>query len=434
VEGPSIHTSCSQPIGPGLTVENFVVVSGYSLEGGELCPVESSPPVDSGCGECEGKVTELTLEYTGASPAFVEVAQKKEGIIFGDQLDPGDEFTVFGVDKKGTLGTEITLYVDGVEGPSIHTSCSQPIGPGLTVENFVVVSGYSLEGGELCPVQSSSSVSTKEKRGGKDKSSGSYEPCDPNRIEIGDEVRFTITVTASSPLGGDVVQIRDCLDSSLVVVETLPAATVDGSTVTWDLVLPAGDSVTDLVVTAVIADVPAVDNGDCGGDDWLCTDFVEVPVVVKVPCVTESPGTGTPGYWKNHPEAWPVDVLDVGGVTYTKDEAIALLTKKVKGIDKKAHTLFRALVATKLNVLIGNEFSCVADAVNEADAWLTANPLDERVGKKEWKQIEPTKDELDAYNNGLLCAPSRDSGGKDKPQLCDAVAPLLNQACFRVVQ
>ena len=32
-----------------------------------------------------------------------------------------------------------------------------------------------------------------------------------------------------------------------------------------------------------------------------------------------NPGTGTPGFWKNHPEAWPVSSVTVGGVTYTKD-------------------------------------------------------------------------------------------------------------------
>jgi hypothetical protein len=34
------------------------------------------------------------------------------------------------------------------------------------------------------------------------------------------------------------------------------------------------------------------------------------------------PGTGTPGYWKNHPEAWPVQTVTVGGVSYTKAQAI----------------------------------------------------------------------------------------------------------------
>ena len=39
------------------------------------------------------------------------------------------------------------------------------------------------------------------------------------------------------------------------------------------------------------------------------------------------PGTGTPGYWKNHPNAWPVATIIVGGVPYTKAQAIAWLSK-----------------------------------------------------------------------------------------------------------
>ena len=47
----------------------------------------------------------------------------------------------------------------------------------------------------------------------------------------------------------------------------------------------------------------------------------------------QQPGTGTPGYWKNHPEAWPVADITVGGVTYTKAEAIAWLEEGRQGQD-----------------------------------------------------------------------------------------------------
>ena len=50
-----------------------------------------------------------------------------------------------------------------------------------------------------------------------------------------------------------------------------------------------------------------------------------------------NPGTGTPGYWKNHPEAWPVATITVGGVTYTKAQAIAWLGKVGKD---KTTTMF----------------------------------------------------------------------------------------------
>lgn len=103
------------------------------------------------CDNCKGKVTELTLQYQGASQAVIRVETKGKdgGIIFNQYVDPNGEFTIKGQDKNGTLGTEITLYVDNVQNTKIHTSCSQPIYPGLVKGAFGVISGYSKDGGLL---------------------------------------------------------------------------------------------------------------------------------------------------------------------------------------------------------------------------------------------------------------------------------------------
>jgi hypothetical protein len=122
------------------------------------------------------------------------------------------------------------------------------------------------------------------------------------------------------------------------------------------------------------------------------------------------PGTGTPGYWKNHPEAWPVEVITIGGVDYTKGEAIENMQTPEKG--DKTYTIFRALVSAKLNVLIGNDDSCIADTISEADVWMeTYGPVGSgiRANSDAWKYGEPLYEEMDDYNNGkLLCAFSRD--------------------------
>ncbi|MGQ9493250.1 MAG: hypothetical protein ACUVR2_05755 [Anaerolineae bacterium] len=121
------------------------------------------------------------------------------------------------------------------------------------------------------------------------------------------------------------------------------------------------------------------------------------------------PGTGTPGYWKNHPEAWPVDTITIGGVTYTKEQAIKIMkTNKAKD---KTYTMFNALVCAKLNLILGNESSCIALTVLAADNWMkTYGPVGSGVkaSSQAWKQGEPLYLELDKYNNGLLCAPHRD--------------------------
>lgn len=120
-----------------------------------------------------------------------------------------------------------------------------------------------------------------------------------------------------------------------------------------------------------------------------------------------SPGTGTPGYWKNHPDAWPVDSLVIGGITYTKEQILPLMTEDPTD---KTSTIFRHLVAAKLNVLIGNDDSCIAGTIAAADAWLITYPLGSGVRSSSlaWRQGEPLSRTLDNYNNGMLCAPSRD--------------------------
>lgn len=122
------------------------------------------------------------------------------------------------------------------------------------------------------------------------------------------------------------------------------------------------------------------------------------------------PGTGTPGYWKNHPEAWPVEEITIGDVTYSKEDAIGNMKNPGKG--DKTYTMFRALVSAKLNVLIGNDDSCIADTISEADAWMVEyGPVGEDVrgNSNAWKCGEPLYEELDDYNNGKLpCASHRD--------------------------
>ncbi len=165
---------------------------------------------------------------------------------------------------------------------------------------------------------------------------------------------------------------------------------------------------------------------DVGGDDTLDSDGVAdgignsvAPVTFEgigdpdtdfgffVPAVTQ-PGTGTPGYWKNHPEAWPVASITVAGVSYTRDQAIAWLEKVGKD---KTITMFSSLVPAMLNVMVGNDDSCVASTIAAANSWMaTYGPVGKGVAASSyaWKIGEPLHRLMDNYNNGMLCAPHRD--------------------------
>lgn len=123
-----------------------------------------------------------------------------------------------------------------------------------------------------------------------------------------------------------------------------------------------------------------------------------------------NPGTGTPGYWMNHPEAWPVDQITIGGLTYSKISAIEFMRQPVR--KDKVYTMFPALVAAKLNIMIGNDPSCIADIISQADTWMaTYGPIGVNkvaASSSAWREGEPLYFMLDDYNNGLLCAPHRD--------------------------
>lgn len=126
------------------------------LVGGEVDPSWDAGlvklPEEVLCGECEGKVSQLTLRYDGPSSAQIVVATTRPDalVAFQNIVNPGESFVVNGIDRHGTLGVEILLYVNGYLKAKIHTSCSQPIGPGLVAGPFTVIEGYSKEGGLLC--------------------------------------------------------------------------------------------------------------------------------------------------------------------------------------------------------------------------------------------------------------------------------------------
>ena len=158
-----IHTSCSKPIGPDLVVGDFTVVSGNSLNGGELasvsCTAEDLPePTECTEGNCDGKVTQLTLKNNGPT-RFITVTEKKTGavILESTEVETGMSFEFYGSDlDTGVMGTEIYVIATTADGIStttpIHTSCSVPIGPGAEFGVFEVEAGYSLNGGELASV------------------------------------------------------------------------------------------------------------------------------------------------------------------------------------------------------------------------------------------------------------------------------------------
>lgn len=114
----------------------------------------------------------------------------------------------------------------------------------------------------------------------------------------------------------------------------------------------------------------------------------------------------SPGFWKNHPEHWPVDYLVVGEVEHDEAGMAELLSGH--GPDA-ANILARQLAATKLNLLIGSPPD-ILPSVEAADALLAEHPPGSDPRGTVREELLAIKDVLDAYNN-LDCEDSGRFGG-----------------------
>src|SRR4029453_14338470 len=127
------------------------------------------------------------------------------------------------------------------------------------------------------------------------------------------------------------------------------------------------------------------------------------PTPTGTPTATPTP-TGTPGecvygqgYWKNHPDQWPVTELQLGNVTYTQDELLSFLRQPVNG--NGLVSLAHHLIAAKLNVANGADSSCIQQTIADADALigdLVVPPVGD--GYLAPRDVNALKDTLEDYN------------------------------------
>lgn len=100
--------------------------------------------------------------------------------------------------------------------------------------------------------------------------------------------------------------------------------------------------------------------------------------------------------------------LTIGGVTYTKTEALDTIRARSNG--DQTYTLFRNLAAARLNNLAGNGAGCVAAEIEAADLWLAQNPVGSNVRGRDnaWRRdARATNQPLVQYSKGELCVPAR---------------------------
>ncbi|KAL4451425.1 hypothetical protein ABPG77_009497 [Micractinium sp. CCAP 211/92] len=114
--------------------------------------------------------------------------------------------------------------------------------------------------------------------------------------------------------------------------------------------------------------------------------------------------TFTQGYWKNHPEAWPVSSLKLGTVSYTKTQLLQILNTDVNG--NGLISLAYQLIAAKLNNLQTGPNKptvpqSITNAINAADALIGSKKIPP-IGTDSvpTAQTSPLVDQLTNYNQG----------------------------------
>ncbi len=136
------------------------------------------------------------------------------------------------------------------------------------------------------------------------------------------------------------------------------------------------------------------------------------------PC-DETPDPRTPGFWKNHPDAWvrcdqsgktPLAFINLccdegevcdpkpNCVLLRKDDAIAIMNQPVA--QDKTYTMVPALIAAQLNRLAGADTSCVNGVIRDARIWTCANWGEVVLARSpEWQYAEALYEKLDYFNN-----------------------------------
>lgn len=118
---------------------------------------------------------------------------------------------------------------------------------------------------------------------------------------------------------------------------------------------------------AVQADGKIVAAGSASfGDFFALARYLGTP---PVPAPSSCPHSA--GFWKSHPEEWPLSILTLGSQSYSAGEIAALLTKPVKG--DASLILARDLIAAKFNVAVGADSVPLVNDIASADALLAAH-------------------------------------------------------------
>src|SRR6476620_453647 len=138
----------------------------------------------------------------------------------------------------------------------------------------------------------------------------------------------------------------------------------------------AGAPASNPFLSELIGNMPTTFDGNAIANLTLFTPATQTPTPTPTPTATAT-ATSTPsgvcplgqGYWKNHPNAWPVNTVMLGNQTYTKAELLNILNNPGRG--DASMILAVQLIAAKLNIANGSDPTPVASTITHADSLLS---------------------------------------------------------------
>lgn len=268
----------------------------------------------------------------------------------------------------------------------------------------------------------------------------------PDPIAPGAEMVYLLTVVNLGEAPASNVVLSDALPAEAEFLNAFPDPdSVAGQSVTWTLgeLGPEGRSDVYVVVRirpgseGVIANRAEVrtDSPESGtGNNSVLEETTIAPDVVPLSESGHRNCTFTQGYWKNHPDRWPVASLMLGSVTYNKAQLIAILNQPPRG--NGLVILARQLIAAKLNVANGASASAISDKLTQADQ-LIGSQMIPPVGNDSLDPDDTSSlaDMLAMYNEGGIgpghCDDHRDKCRIECPE--DIVTSSTPGVCGAVV-
>lgn len=103
------------------------------------------------CGECDGRLKNISFKYTGNSAKYLVIkGSYNSGTYFCGYVYPNETFTLNPIGSNSILHRTLKFYQNGCYIGALKTDCTMPVEVGTTYGNYQVVGGESTNNGLLC--------------------------------------------------------------------------------------------------------------------------------------------------------------------------------------------------------------------------------------------------------------------------------------------